>query len=344
MGIKSIELKNFTVFQDETIEFTSGLNVIVGPNGVGKSHLIKVIYAASKAADPKVSFPHKLVKCFLPDDYRIARLIRRQDVMHNSSIKVNSCNTGNSKGKSISMMFGSKTDKWNATVKGEKSWEEQNSIIHSVFIPAKEILSNSFNLNSAVEMNNVLFDDTYLDIINFAKIDITTDRNHNQKDKLLSNLEKIIGGTVVYDSKKDEFYLRQYRKNLEFPLAAEGVRKIALLWQLIKNGALDHGSILIWDEPEANLNPAYVPIIVDSLMELQRWGVQIFVSTHDYFMAKYIDIRNNKEDVVRYYSLYDTSDRGVRCETSDEFTKLEHNSIMDTFISLYREEIDKVME
>jgi hypothetical protein len=78
----------------------------------------------------------------------------------------------------------------------------------SIFIPAKEILSNAYNLSAAVEKNNVSFDDTYIDIINSAKVDISAGKNPKEKDKRLREIEKIIGGTVTYNSKKDEFYLR----------------------------------------------------------------------------------------------------------------------------------------
>ena len=47
------------------------------------------------------------------------------------------------------------------------------SDLTSVFIPAKEILSNAWNLDATVKMGNVEFDDTYLDIIAAAKIDIS---------------------------------------------------------------------------------------------------------------------------------------------------------------------------
>lgn len=66
---------------------------------------------------------------------------------------------------------------------------------------------------------------------------------------------------------------------------------MALLWQLIKNGTLERGSILFWDEPEANINPIHIPVLAEMLMMLQRDGVQVFVSTHDYFLAKYIEIK-----------------------------------------------------
>lgn len=343
MSLKRIELNNFTVFEREEISFSSGINIIVGANGMGKTHLLKLLYAASQAVDPKVSFSRKIVGCFLPDDYRIARLVKRQQGANNASVKVTSGSQGLFDGKTISVAFNSKTNKWDAEVKGENSWEGQLSGMTSIFIPAKEILSNAFNLNAAVEKNNVYFDDTYLDIINSAKIDISVGKNSNEKEKRLKAIEKIIGGKVTYDAKKDEFYLLQRNKKLEFPLVAEGIRKVALLWQLIKNGTLEKGSILFWDEPEANLNPVYVPIIVDLLLELQRSGVQVFVSTHDYFTSKYMNVRKKEADQVRFLSLYQT-ENGVKCESADSFVGLMNNAIMETFIGLYEEEIGKVMD
>jgi len=50
---------------------------------------------------------------------------------------------------------------------------------------------------------------------------------------------------------EDRFYLKpENQAKIEFNLVAEGIRKIALLWQLIKNGTLEKGSVLFWDEPE----------------------------------------------------------------------------------------------
>ena len=339
MVLKSIQIKNFTVFKEEDIKLSSGINVIVGANGMGKTHLLKLLYSASQAVDPKISFPQKIVTCFLPDDYRIARLVRRQQGANHANVKVTAGTHGLPDGdKSISLSFNSKTTKWDADVKGESSWEEQLPEMSSIFIPAKEILSNAYNLSAAVEKNNVSFDDTYIDIINSSKIDISVGKNSKAKDKRLKEIEKIIGGKVTYDAKKDEFYLRQGNKNLEFPLVAEGIRKVALLWQLVKNGTLETGSILLWDEPEANLNPMYVPVIIQLLLELARSGVQIFVSTHDYFIAKYLDVKKEDKDMVRFLSLYKTEE-GVKCEAENSFSLLNHNSIMDTFIALYEEEI-----
>lgn len=84
---------------------------------------------------------------------------------------------------------------------------------------------------------------------------------------------------------------------------AEGLRKVALLWQLIKNGTLEKGAVLFWDEPEANINPKYIPVLAELLIMLESEGVQIFVSTHDYFLAKYIEVKRT-EKVISDIFLY----------------------------------------
>ena len=43
--LKSLDIKNLTVFAEANLEFSPQLNVIVGENAVGKSHLLKVPYA-----------------------------------------------------------------------------------------------------------------------------------------------------------------------------------------------------------------------------------------------------------------------------------------------------------
>ena len=105
----------------------------------------------------------------------------------------------------------------------------------------------------------------------------------------LNKLRKALEGKVWYDG--EEFFLGSKRGTLEFTLLAEGLRKLGLLWLLIQNGTLTEGSILFWDEPETNLNPKLFGPVVEILLELQRQGVQIFVSTHDYLILKQLDLQ-----------------------------------------------------
>lgn len=294
MKIKKIKFQNYTVFEEQQIEFSPGVNIIIGENGTGKTHLMKALYSACQSTDQKISFAHKLVMTMLPDDYKISRLITRKTGNRTAVIRITAGESDVSGDRILNASFHGKTKKWDAEVTGEDGWETSFGGMSSIFIPAKEILSHSYNLNAATEKNNVRFDDTYLDIINAAKINISVGRNNTSKEAMLKSIEQMTHGTVVYDEKKDEFYLKSGNSKQEFNLVAEGIRKMALLWQLVKNGTLEKGSVLFWDEPEANINPLYISIIVDMLLELQRKEVQIFIATHDYMLASYFEVRKRK--------------------------------------------------
>lgn len=338
MIIQKIDVKNITVFKDLELEFSSGINVFIGENATGKTHLMKLLYSACKASDSKTSFARKIVNTFRPDDYKLSNLVSKNCKNEKASVKVEALNASST--KKIDISFDSKTKKWEGEVRFEETWEKSFMDLESAFIPAKEILSNSYNLVSANERGNVEFDDTYIDIIHLAKVDVS-DENILSK-KQIKKAENIINGKVFFDKNKDKFYIKKGKSKLEFNLVSEGVRKLALIWKLINNGVLKKGSVLFWDEPGANINPIHIPFLVDILIELQKAGVQIFVSTHDYTLSKYFDIKS--DDVsLRFHSFYKDED-SVKCESSEKFKYLEINTIRDTFIQLYKDEISAEME
>ena len=183
MPLTKIEANNFTVFENIEIPFNKGLNVLVGENGVGKTHIMKLAYAACQASKHDVSFSQKATMLFRPDQSSIGRLVNRSKNGNNTA-KV----SVESDIAKIGMSFTTKTKKWEAEVRTEEKWEKQMSDLTSVFIPAKEILSNAWNLDAAVKMGNVEFDDTYLDIIAAAKIDISRGVDSASRKKYLDIL------------------------------------------------------------------------------------------------------------------------------------------------------------
>lgn len=89
--LKSLKIRNFTVFNSADLKFAKGLNFIVGANGTGKTHLLKLPYAVmalSADEDRKRTEPptksvlqtrlaEKLSSVFRLDD-RLGRLVHRQ--------------------------------------------------------------------------------------------------------------------------------------------------------------------------------------------------------------------------------------------------------------------------
>lgn len=46
MPLTSLKLQNFTAFAELDLAFSPGVNILVGENGTGKTHVMKVCYAA----------------------------------------------------------------------------------------------------------------------------------------------------------------------------------------------------------------------------------------------------------------------------------------------------------
>lgn len=209
--------------------------------------------------------------------------------------------------------------------------------VNNIFIPATEILSHSKGFLALNNKYDMPFDKTYVDIITNAELPESKNISEINK-KILKILSKVIDGEVVYEN--DNFYVvKTDGSKIDFSIEAEGIRKFALLWKLIRNGLIDKETILFWDGPEANINPELMPILVDILIELQRSNVQIFLATHSYNFAKYFEIKRNSNDKVLFHSLYKT-DQGVKCQSEENFGDLKNNSIIEADAKL----LDEVIE
>ena len=65
--------------------FNKGLNILVGENGMGKTHVMKLAYAACQASKHDVSFSQKTTMLFRPDQSSIGRLVNRKKNGKNKS-------------------------------------------------------------------------------------------------------------------------------------------------------------------------------------------------------------------------------------------------------------------
>ena len=175
------------------------------------------------------------------------------------------------------------------------------------------------------------FDKSLLDIVKLSKR-LTLKEPPKLALSILPSLEKILDGTVDFDD--NEFYVRKHNgRVISFAAEAEGFKKIGLLWQLLMNESITSDTVLLWDEPDANLNPKLLPTLVECLLTLSRFGVQIFIGTHSYLLAKYFDVKKQSTDDLRFHSLY-FENKTLACEVGDNFTELKHNAIMEAFDAL----------
>jgi ABC-type ATPase involved in cell division len=334
--ITHIRLDNFTSFSGLDQGFSTGVNVIIGANGTGKTHLLKVLYAACAVTvgeDKDKSFALKLRNVFHPYEGRMGRLARRQS----TSIKTRAIVTREG-GAKLSAEFSNHTYKPDdVKVTGETAWKRAE--LASAYIPVKEMLAHAPGFLATAAKREIAFEEVYVDIIKRAFLPKLMGPTHKDRQRLLTALQNAIDGKVV--TKGEYFFLKNKQGDLEFTLLAEGMRKLALIWLLIQNGTLLAGSVLFWDEPEANLNPALMGKVVEVILELQRMGVQVFLTTHNYVLLKEFDLRKEKDDHIRYLSLFRDESEAVVAKASDTYLGVDPNAIAATFSDLYDRELKR---
>ncbi|MDR1194357.1 MAG: ATP-binding protein, partial [Peptococcaceae bacterium] len=122
---------------------------------------------------------------------------------------------------------------------------------------------------------------------------------------------------------------------------ASGVRKFGLLWLLIKYKLLElsKNSVLFWDEPENSLNPELVPVLVDILLELSQKGVQVFIATHSYDIARWFELSKKSDNTLRYLNLRKEDDRVV-ADVTDDYISLENNLIDEADDRLFKRVVE----
>ena len=295
---------------------------------------MKVCYAACDVANPKKedSFAEKLVRVFLPSGRTPGRLVKRQKGRSGGSVTVQRGSL------QLKASFSTLT-RHPASVKvaGADLW--RGSILESVYIPAKDMLANAPGFQSLYARREVHFEEIYADILERAYLPLLRGPMDKPRRELCRILQEAIGGKATV--KFGEFFLRNRQGNLEFTLLAEGMRKLGLLWILVQNGTLQEGSVLFWDEPETNLNPALFGTVIEVLIELQRAGVQVFFATHDYVILKELDLRRNDSDAVAFHSLYRDEKGEIACNTTGNYLDVRPNAIDEAFDDLYDREIDR---
>ncbi len=313
MAIKSIRIMNVMAFQNQwrknngdpkdgelaigdrvhdafELHFSDGINVIIGENGTGKTTLLKMIYAATQWSieQTNVGKTDKFHKFF-------SNSISDSDLLKNNSLKNGYCG--------FEVSDGEHTFSYSLSHKGFfdlDNWLGLN--MQSVFIPTTEMLSHSKGFLALNEKFKMPFDGTQVDIIVNASLPEAR-RLPDYMAAVLEQISNAIDGIVVHED--DTFYvLKNDGRKIDFSLEAEGLRKLALLWKLIRNGLLEQGTILLWDEPESNLNPELFPLVAKILLELQRNGVQIFVATHSYNFSKYLELFRSCKEQVQFHNLF----------------------------------------
>lgn len=346
--LKKLRLQGFTVFSDAELSFAPGLNVIVGENGCGKSHLLKVAYSviansSEEAKKPTVDEPtkaalqkplaEKLVHVMRPE--ALGRLARR--VQGRKRCEIGLEFNDSKLNCAFSFATSSKTEV--QVDKLPKKWHEKSP----VFLPTRELLTLYPNFVSVYDNHYLEFEETYRDTCVLLGALALRGPREKQIGGLLAPLEQAMGGKVVLD-KNGRFYLQiPGQGNMEMPLVAEGLRKLAMIARLISTGSLLDKGCLFWDEPETNLNPRLIKLVARVICYLSQQGIQVILATHSLFLLKELEILSASEafsDIEKRFFALKPGPEGVEVEQGNAVEDLQTLVLLDEEL----EQSDRFME
>ena len=347
MKILTLKAKNFMIFEDIDLNFSPNVNLICGENSTGKTAIIKLLYASLRGVSQSQSgkkvttkdnleagIVQKIQGVFCPDKDSVGRLVNRVQGSNKAQIAI-SLDDDKSLEFAFSNRHSSHVEITNALFDVAK--------VETVYIPPKEIISATENFGSLYADYHIAFEEMYYDLARLLEKPLRKGPNTKEQNAVLKSFEEIVNGSIIQKERK--FYLKEKGSGeFEMGLVSEGYRKIATIIYLILSGSLSKNSILFWDEPETNMNPKMIRPMVEALTELAKMGVQVFVTTHDYFVQQCFNLNavydkdKNKHISYNFISLYKNDKGIVQAESGSELSDLVHNSIMEEFDNLYDRE------
>jgi predicted ATPase len=344
--IEKIGLNNITKFKKASIDCASGINVFIGENGTGKTHLLKAVYAFLKTTEKYDDFGSDLAK--------------KLDNTFNTGGIENLISKNQEEEASLSMLINNQNYSYSIFQNGNfptaidegvyknisftKNCTELNSI-KALFIPTHEIVTTYVELRDWLDRYKNNFEETYLDLA--KALFHTPTKEVGSLHNALDFINEIINGKVVFSN--NEFLVEYDQMKIKATMLAEGVKKFILFAHLIKNQSLTSDTILFIDEPEVHFNPKYITLFNELLVLLANSGVQVFVATHDYLfihqltlMQEYKATISKRQDkdipTIMFHSLYSNAKKQTEIESSEKLSEINHNPILDEFTGLYNRE------
>lgn len=347
--IERASIKNYIGFSsfENPIKFPQ-ITVIMGKNDTCKTGLMKLLYATGKSneqyakidqhdnnANYKKILSEKYYKVFQPRKSGLGDIVKKgtKDLKAKIYFKSNDNKTNNS----VELSFGqkTKTEITNVTL-NNKINKKKNYI----FIPAKEVLTA---FNSIKTMNNVYhypgFDDTYTDLIDSLDVPVTKEILTDDFQNVQSALHLLLDGEIIQVDSTDRFLFKKSGIEFSMQLTAEGVKRIGIITTLLRNKQLNENTVLFMDEPETCLHPSAIREMITLLSALTKSGIQIFLTTHNYFVLKqlYIIAQREKQDILCCSLEKEEGEiKSSFCNLKEEFPK---NSIVEESLKMYDEEI-----
>lgn len=281
------------------------ITVILGKNDVCKTALIKMMYAIGKSTELyEKKQAHKQAdsyKDLLSDKLQsvygikkmLSELVRKNGTPKKLSVEMK---LSGGQTQDVSFSYGVDTKTKVSDVQISQGLRVKDGA-NFVFIPAKEVLT-AFNTIKAIVRLYFYpgWDDTTLDLIDLLDIPVM-DEISPEFENVIQQMKEMFSGELLQVNSSERFVYNRKGAEHTMSLTAEGVKHIGILTTLIANGQIKKNTVLFLDEPEDNLHPGALRLLVKILSTLAGKGVQVFVTTHSYFTLKQLHIESRIKEM-----------------------------------------------
>lgn len=141
-------------------------------------------------------------------------------------------------------------------------------------------------------------------------------------------IDSVCNGNIVQET--NDTFVFQYeksKKRLDIVNLSTGLKTFSIIKTLLMNGTLTQNGVIILDEPEIHLHPAWQKLFAEIIVLLQvKFNMHILLNSHSPYFINAIDLYAKKykiRETCKFYLTRDTDDTHTVSELVDVSDNIE---------------------
>lgn len=126
------------------------------------------------------------------------------------------------------------------------------------------------------------------------------DESSFKESPFSKSIKNAIGGDILISATGDiVFKEKNSPRPVNLHSTALGITNLGIISLLLERGVIAKGSYLFIDEPEVNLHPSWQKVMVETLFDLSKNGINVVIASHSIDMMKCVEnIMDDNEEMV----------------------------------------------
>lgn len=198
----------------------------------------------------------------------------------------------------------------------------EEDVVFSLFEEAT-LIESPFVLNYSDSGNSSPTTSDLLAKLNFALNDAVP--NNPLELAIAELVSTTIGGKIYYDSDENDFIFSSGASGKEVKISigntASGVKTLGIIQMLASAGFLNSTNLLVIDEPEVHLHPAWQIVFAEIIALLVSNNVYCLVSSHSPYFIQAIEVYSKQYNLEASTNFYISKKESGNCY----FQSVTHN-------------------